>query len=105
MANASGELPSLMSNFFNRQNTMVENQSAAKSQPVGYIARWLESENKTCSSIMEEKVTNLDVLSVMNLLVSLMLVIGTAETNLPLSVILSAWFITSAVKFTKGGTK
>ena len=82
---------------------MIENQSAAKPQLANGILRWLDSENRFCSSILDEKVTNRETILAANTLITLFAIIGFAETNLPLCVALTAWFTTSVLALTKGG--
>lgn len=76
---------------------------ASKKSLTALASEWLNGRNELFSMVMEERVTNLQVMHVVHCVVAGMAMLGMAGTNLFGCVVCTAWFASSLLLASKKG--
>lgn len=81
---------------------LINEVSKSKSL-VALVNVWLNSRNELFSMVMEERVTNLQVLHIFHCVVALLAIMGMAATNLFGCILCLAWFASALLLASKKG--
>ena len=76
---------------------------ASKARVLEDLSEWLNGRNEVFSMVMEERVSNLQVMHIVHCVVALLATIGMAGTNLFGCVVCAAWFGFSLILANKKG--